>query len=64
VRRTPDKARVIAYRCESCGQAQLRLVSPQAEGICHRCDEPMRIDDLFVDRRRVEVPVLMDRRAA
>jgi hypothetical protein len=43
---------------------QVRVVSPQAEGICVVCSEPMLIDDLFADRRSVSMPVPMDRRAA
>jgi hypothetical protein len=36
----------------------------RSNGMCGRCGFPMKIADLFSDRRIVSVPVLRDRRAA
>jgi hypothetical protein len=53
---------IVTYRCEQCHATQSRKISEHSDGICAKCGFPMRIDDLFSDRRNVEVPVLMDRR--
>ena len=62
MRRRPGKVHIVTYRCEHCLAARTRSVSEHSDGMCDQCGSPMRIDDLFTDRRFVSLPVLSDRR--
>jgi transcription initiation factor IIE alpha subunit len=53
---------IVAYACEDCGTEQSSEVGLHSEGLCPVCGSPMRIDDLFSDRRIVTIPVTVDRR--
>ncbi len=53
---------VVTYRCEQCSAIHSREVTAHSDGLCRDCGFPMRIDDVFSDRRIVTVPVLIDRR--
>ena len=54
---------IITYTCESCGAEHVRHAGVTTDGMCAICGFPMRINDMFSDRRIVSVPVLHDRRA-
>ena len=58
----PLKVHIVTYTCESCGADHTRPVGLATDGMCPLCDCPMRIEDLFSDRRIVSVPVKFDRR--
>jgi hypothetical protein len=62
MRRRPGKVHIVTYRCEYCLATHTRSVTEHSDGMCSGCGSPMRIDDLFSDRRIVSVPVLADRR--
>jgi len=64
VARRLDRPHIVRYRCESCEATHQRPVTEQSDGMCPACGWPMRIDAVFHDRRRVSVPVAVDRRAA
>jgi hypothetical protein len=64
VRRRPGISHIVVYRCESCRASETRVIGGSADGMCGRCGWPMRIDELFSDRRIVTVPVTKDRRVA
>jgi len=53
---------IITYTCENCGADQTRPAGAGTDGMCQSCGYPMRIDDMFSDRRRLSVPVLFERR--
>jgi transcription initiation factor IIE alpha subunit len=53
---------VVAYVCEDCGTEQSSEAGIHSEGLCVVCGAPMRIDDLFSDRRIVTIPVSVERR--
>ena len=58
----PRKQQIVTYECEHCGAEQTRAAGVHNDGMCTRCGFPMRIDDLFSDRRIVTLPVTFDRR--
>jgi hypothetical protein len=55
---------IITYTCEQCGAEHTRATGLRNDGMCTTCGFPMRIDDLFSDRRIASLPVLLDRRVA
>lgn len=59
----PRKVQIIEYTCEHCGAVHTRPAGFATEGICPVCESPMRIDDLFSDRRIALLPVQQDRRS-
>jgi hypothetical protein len=62
VRRGPGKVHIVTYTCEYCGAEQTCQAGMHADGMCHSCGFPMRIDELFSDRRIVTLPVPHERR--
>jgi transcription initiation factor IIE alpha subunit len=58
------KSAVVVYRCERCEATLSRQTTEHSDGLCPLCGEPMRIDDLFSDRRDEQRPVPLERRAA
>lgn len=56
------KVHIVAYVCEDCGTHHTCAVGTEAEGMCTICGSPMRIDELFSDRRIVSLPVALERR--
>ena len=53
---------IITYTCEQCGAEHTRRAGVTTDGMCRSCGFPMRINDMFSDRRIVSVPVRFDRR--
>lgn len=53
----------MTYSCEHCGHEHTCEAGEHSDGMCSACGFPMRIADLFSDRRIVRVPVQFDRRA-
>jgi transcription initiation factor IIE alpha subunit len=53
---------IVQYICEQCGSAQANEAGIHSDGMCPTCGSPMRIEDLFVDRRIVTLPVDEERR--
>ena len=63
MRDSAQRVHIVSYVCEDC-DAQLSCAAGlSTDGICVRCGSPMRIEDLFSDRRIVTMPVTTDRRA-
>ena len=62
MRRRPGKVHIVTYRCEQCLATHTRSAGEDSDGMCDECGFPMRIDDLFSDRRIVTLPVNTDRR--
>ena len=62
MRRRPGKVHIVTYRCEDCLATDTRSVGLHSHGMCDFCGSPMRIDDLFGDRRIAALPVLFERR--
>lgn len=60
--RRPLKLHIVSYTCEHCLATHTCKAGMNCDGMCHECGFPMRIEDLFSDRRIVSVPVLEDRR--
>ena len=58
----PLKAHIVSYTCDRCGATHTARVGLHTDGMCPACGSPMKIDDLFSDRRLVSVPVPDDRR--
>ena len=58
----PRNPRIVTFTCESCGAEHTRPAGFATEGICPTCGRPMRIDDLFGDRRSESLPVPRERR--
>jgi DNA-directed RNA polymerase subunit RPC12/RpoP len=56
------KVHIVSYVCEQCGATQTSETGLRSDGMCHKCGSPMRIEDLFSDRRIVTLPVDDDRR--
>lgn len=52
----------MSYVCEDCGTHHTCEVGTESHGMCAACGSPMRIDELFSDRRTVTLPVALDRR--
>jgi len=53
---------IVSYTCEHCGATHTCQAGFQSHGMCTSCGFPMRIEDLFSDRRIVTLPVMFDRR--
>jgi rRNA maturation endonuclease Nob1 len=64
VRGQGGRIHVVVYRCELCEQSLARAMTEHSDGVCRSCGSPMRIDDVFADRRSFERPVELNRRAA
>jgi len=58
----PRKVHIVSYTCEQCGATQTCEAGVSSDGMCTSCGSPMRIEDLFSDRRIVTMPVAQDRR--
>ena len=56
------KVHIVTYVCEQCGSTQTSQAGLKSDGMCHKCGSPMRIEDLFGDRRFAMLPVDDDRR--
>ena len=56
------KVHIVTYTCEHCGATQTTQAGIHSDGMCVLCGSPMRIDDLFSDRRFALLPVDDDRR--
>jgi transcription initiation factor IIE alpha subunit len=56
------KVHIVSYTCEQCGVTHTCEAGMHSEGMCSKCGSPMRIQDLFSDRRIVSLPVHEDRR--
>ena len=53
---------IVSYTCESCGAVHTCEAGVTSDGMCSRCGVPMRIEDLFSDRRFASLPVEQERR--
>lgn len=53
---------IVSYTCEHCGATQTCQAGVACDGMCATCGWPMRIEDLFSDRRAVSLPVRLERR--
>jgi hypothetical protein len=53
---------IVSYTCEHCLAEHSCEAGMNSDGICAACGFPMRIEDLFADRRIVTIPVQYDRR--
>ena len=62
VRRRLRKVHIVSYVCEDCGTHHACAVGTESDGMCAICGSPMRIDELFSDRRFVTLPVAVERR--
>lgn len=60
--RKTQKVHIVTYSCEQCGARHNCVAGVDSDGICAACGFPMRIADLFEDRRSISAPVLFDRR--
>jgi transcription initiation factor IIE alpha subunit len=56
------KVHIVTYICEHCGRTQTAEAGIHSDGMCPACGSPMKIDDLFSDRRFATLPVDDDRR--
>jgi hypothetical protein len=56
------KVHIVTYVCEQCGATQTNEAGLASDGMCPGCQAPMRIEDLFSDRRIATLPVDDDRR--
>ena len=56
------KVHIVTYVCEQCGVTQSAETGVKSDGICAICGSPMKIEDLFSDRRIVTLPVDEERR--
>jgi hypothetical protein len=56
------KVHIVTYVCEQCGTTQSSEAGVKSDGMCPVCRSPMRIEDLFGDRRFATLPVDDDRR--
>jgi Zn finger protein HypA/HybF involved in hydrogenase expression len=56
------KVHIVTYTCEHCGATQTSEAGVHAHGMCPRCGSPMKIEDLFGDRRFATLPVDDERR--
>ena len=52
----------MSYTCENCGTVHTCEAGVHSDGMCLVCGVPMRIEDLFSDRRIAALPVQHDRR--
>jgi hypothetical protein len=62
VQKRLGKAHIVRYVCEHCGATQTNEAGVESDGMCRRCGTPMRIEDLFSDRRIALLPIDDDRR--
>ncbi len=62
VQRRPLKVNIVSYTCDQCGATHTARVGLHTDGMCLACGSPMKIDDLFSDRRLIALPVPEDRR--
>lgn len=53
---------IVTYQCEHCLATHTRSVGERTDGMCSNCGYPMKIEDLFSDRRFVTVSVPAERR--
>jgi hypothetical protein len=60
--RNSFKVHIVSYDCEHCGAHHTRRAGMETDGMCSVCGSPMRIADLFSDRRIVTIRVGFDRR--
>jgi transcription initiation factor IIE alpha subunit len=56
------KVHIVSYTCEQCGTTQTNETGFRSDGMCPKCGSPMRIEELFSDRRIAKLPVDDDRR--
>jgi hypothetical protein len=56
------KVHIVTYVCDDCGATQTAQAGVNSDGMCPFCGSPMRIEDLFGDRRFAMLPVDDDRR--
>jgi hypothetical protein len=56
------KVHIVRYVCEQCGASQTSQAGLHSDGMCVLCGSPMKIDDLFSDRRFASLPVEQERR--
>jgi transcription initiation factor IIE alpha subunit len=56
------KVHIVTYTCEQCGTTETCQAGVDSDGMCPKCGSPMKIDDLFRDRRFATLPVDDDRR--
>jgi hypothetical protein len=56
------KVHIVSYTCEHCGAVHTCQAGFHSDGMCASCGFPMRIEDLFSDRRIATLPVMFDRR--
>jgi hypothetical protein len=56
------KVHIVTYTCEQCGTTQTCQAGIESHGMCAICGSPMKIDDLFRDRRFATLPVDKERR--
>jgi len=56
------KVHIVRYVCEQCGTKQTNQAGLTSDGMCPKCGSPMRIEDLFSDRRIATLPVDDDHR--
>ncbi|HYZ28740.1 MAG TPA: hypothetical protein VE570_06760 [Thermoleophilaceae bacterium] len=62
MQRRQGKTHIVSYTCESCGAVHTCEAGVRCDGMCAECAVPMRIEDLFSDRRFVWLPVHRERR--
>jgi DNA-directed RNA polymerase subunit RPC12/RpoP len=53
---------IVSYSCDHCGAEHTSEAGLHSDGMCSACGSPMRIEDLFSDRRIVTLPVSVERR--
>jgi predicted Zn-ribbon and HTH transcriptional regulator len=56
------KVHIVEYTCEHCGFTHTHEAGVDCDGMCPVCKSPMRIEDLFGDRRFATLPVDEERR--
>ncbi|HEX6714127.1 MAG TPA: hypothetical protein VF066_12110 [Thermoleophilaceae bacterium] len=56
------KVHIVTFVCEQCGTTAAAEAGVQSDGMCPKCDSPMKIEDLFGDRRFATLPVDDERR--
>ena len=56
------KVHIVTYVCEQCGKTETAQAGINSDGMCVACGSPMKIDDLFSDRRFAALPVDVERR--
>jgi hypothetical protein len=61
---TAPPPQIVAYSCEYCGASKTRTAASHSDGLCRTCGWPMRLEHMFSDRRFVNLPVELERRAA